>query len=173
MVVQPRRVVEREVVANAVDPAVVKGGEVQLVAADVGPLGAVAVVSVVRDAIADRGGVTVTQGGYTLRILNAKMAAVVTDAEGKEIARSDGIGRTTGPAESLRYASDGSVVLADPATGATIVRFSLNSVKDALNRSAGNDVPTFRLVASRDRRDVVGRRPSTRSPGRSRRRSAA
>jgi hypothetical protein len=137
-------------IANAVDPAVAKGANVQVVAADVGPLGVVTVVSLARDAIADRGGVNVTLNGYTLHILNDRMAAVATDAQGKELARSDGIGQTNDASAPLHFAGDGSVVLTDPASGATLVKFPLTSVKDALNRSGSDSAPTFRVVASRD-----------------------
>ncbi|MBA3654133.1 MAG: hypothetical protein H0W70_08050 [Actinobacteria bacterium] len=138
---------------DAVDPVARKGRRVEVVAADVGPLGAVAVVSMVDDMIANQGGVTVVQNGYTLHILNDRLAATVTDSNGKEIARTDSITEQTGDDAPIRMVNgDGSVGVFNPGTGPAVVTFPGRAMQDAMgkNRTESAYSPAFRIVATRD-----------------------
>jgi hypothetical protein len=135
--------------AGAVDPEASKDARVELVGADVGPLGVVAVVSVVRDHIAEKGGVKVTQNGYTLTVLNDHWSMVVTDPAGKEIGRTESVGgRDDGP---IRMRNDGSVAVLDDA-GKTLVAFNAASMRAPFEdmKDGRDSMPTFRVVATRD-----------------------
>ena len=105
-----------------------------------------------RDRIAEKGGVSVKQNGYTLTVLNDRWAAVVTDPSGKEIGRTDGLGRRSGEDGPLGMDNDGAVTVIDEATGATLVKFSAESTRSAFDdmREGRDSFPTFRIVATRD-----------------------
>jgi hypothetical protein len=138
--------------ASAVDPSVRDKANVSLVSAGVGRLGAVAVVAVMRDPVAERGGIDLSSKGYTLHVVNDRWAATLTDPTGKEVARSDNVmdSRSTG---ALRGGgSDGSVTFVDPQTNAVIVRFAADAVNNAFKSAMSESrvPPTYRLVASRD-----------------------
>jgi hypothetical protein len=137
--------------ASAVDPNVRDKANISLVSAAVGRLGVVAVVAVMRDQIAERGGVTLTDNGYTMRVLNDRWTAVATDSTGKEVARSDNVmdGSTKG---ALRSTNDGAVALFDPITNAKLATFGADSIKNTMGRATRDSAytPTYRVIASRD-----------------------
>jgi hypothetical protein len=137
--------------SDAIDPAATERSNVSVVAAGVGKLGVVAVVSLMKDAIAEKGGVTAQRNGYTLHITNDKWAGYITDSSGKELARSDSMldPRNT---DTLHITMDQGVTLVDPKTGAELVTFPMSELRDATGGAMRGmrNYPTYRLIASRD-----------------------
>jgi hypothetical protein len=135
--------------AGALDPATVKDAHVEVVAADIGPLGVVTVLNVAPDEVARHGGYDVKSNGYTLHVLNDRWKATVTDAAGKEVGSSESLQQESATAP-LRMVGDGSVVL-DGADGKTLAKFEAKAMRGVFDNGRNSTAQIdFRLVASRD-----------------------
>ncbi|MFN2609019.1 MAG: hypothetical protein ABR511_14195 [Acidimicrobiales bacterium] len=148
--------------ADALDPALAARSYLSLDGAAVGPLGVVAVVTAVPDPVAAAGGMTVSAGGYTLRISTVGGTATVADATGTVVASTAALGRDD-DALQLNWTS-GTAVLADPATGAVRARFDVGPFVRASQAEPPASVPRMVLFSrdgvtwsSQSLSDLVGR----------------
>lgn len=133
---------------GALDPAVVDKSSLSLDNAGVGPLGIVAVLSVTPDPIAKAGGVTIRSAGYTLHVVNQQWAAIVTDASGAEVARTDSL-KTADPGPLQFDPPTQSVVLRD-GNGAELARFDARSLSQGTSPSVKPVQPDHYVAFSRD-----------------------
>jgi hypothetical protein len=118
-----------------------------LVAAGIGGMGAVAVVSVTEDPIAKAGGASIKSGDWTLRVLNESLALELVDPAGTVVGRGQ-LGQL-GPDGVLRQGSDGSVLAVRD--GVEAARFTGQQVKEVF-AGAEPGRTTYRLLSSIDGR---------------------
>lgn len=133
---------------DALDPVVVDKASLSLDNAAVGPLGIVAVLSVMPDPIAKAGGVTIRTAGYTLHVVNQRWAATVTDSSGKEVARSDSL--QAGDPGPLQFDPATQTVVLTNGAGGELARFDARSLNQAPPPSTKPAQPARYVAFSRD-----------------------
>jgi hypothetical protein len=130
---------------DAISPSVADRSRASLMAAGIGPLGAVAVVSITPDAIAKAGGVVLTDRGWTLRVLDERVSLDLVDPTGAVV----GHGRLgdLGTDGVLREGPEGSVVAMKD--GVEVARFAGRAIKQSFAQ-ATPPTTTYRVLTSLD-----------------------